>query len=554
MSGGDQLSSPRIQAESLGVPFVKLTPDMVQRDVLELIPANQLENDNLLPLSLSEGWLTIAIEKYTDLGLIDRLQAQTGYELMVIAADAENIRNVRAVLLDTIDMVPRQPESDISGELGSLLRELDQSDVHIEQAEVDVESQLIVDADASPVIKVVNAIIQNAVDAGASDAHIEPGDQQFRVRNRVDGELVEAIRLSMSLLPAVVSRIKIVAGMDISEKRVPQDGAISVSCSGRLIDLRVSTMATKYGEKVVMRITDCDSMNLSLDSLGMSPRMLKRFRSAVKNPTGIILVTGPTGSGKSSTLYATLTELNSDKANICTVEDPVERRLLGINQFQVNPQAGVTFARALRSLLRQDPDTLMVGEVRDAETARLATEAALTGHLVFSTLHTNDAAGAIPRLINMGVEPYLVAATVRVVLAQRLVRRVCQVCKQKVELTDLQRNTIKQMAGGMCDVEYEYVGRGCGRCNNTGLLGRTGIFECLMLNEQLLSQVMQAPDAGQICQITSGGNYISFIDDGLEKIREGQVTLEALLKVVASDGSEENYEDGCLTVAARGEQ
>lgn len=553
MSDGNQLSASRIQAESLGVPFVKLTPDMVQRDVLELIPVNQLDNDNLLPLALSEGWLTIAIEKYTDLGLIDRLQAQTGRELMVIAADAENIRNVRAVVLDSMDMVPGQPESDLSGELGKLLRELDQNDVHIKQAEVDSESQLVVDADASPVIKLVNAIIQNAVDAGASDAHIEPGDQQFRVRNRVDGELVETIRISMGLLPAVVSRIKIVAGMDISEKRVPQDGAISVTCAGRLIDLRVSTMATKFGEKVVMRIADCDSMGMSLDSLGMSPRMLTRFRSAVKQPTGIILVTGPTGSGKSSTLYATLTELNSSNANICTVEDPVERRLLGINQFQVNPQAGMTFARALRSLLRQDPDTLMVGEIRDAETARLATEAALTGHLVFSTLHTNDAAGAIPRLINMGVEPYLVAATIRVVLAQRLVRRVCQACKQKVVLTELHRNTIKQMAGGMCDIECEYVGRGCGRCNNTGLLGRTGIFECLVLNEQLLSRVIQAPDAGQIRQIASGGNYTSFIDDGLEKVREGQITLEALLKVVVSGESEPVHDDGYAAVAARGE-
>lgn len=541
MSDDGHMNTLRLQAESLGIPFVELSPGMVHQDALALIPTKQLDSDNLLPLSVSEGWLTIAVERYADLGLTDRIREQTGCELMVIAADPDNIRSVRADVYAEHGLSPHETTKDISVELDKLLDEIGRNDVLIEQSDDDMGSQLDVDADASPVIKLVNAIIQDAVSAGASDAHIEPGDTHFRVRNRVDGELVESICPSMGLLPAVVSRIKIVAGMDISEKRLPQDGSVSLRCGGRSVDLRVSTMATKYGEKVVMRIADRESAGLGLDDLGMSGRMLQRFRAKLKHPTGIILVTGPTGSGKSSTLYATLAELNSTKANICTIEDPVERRLLGVNQFQVNQQAGMTFARALRSLLRQDPDIMMIGEIRDTETARLATEAALTGHLVFSTLHTNDAVGAIPRLVNMGVEPYLLAATVRVVLAQRLVRGICQHCKQQMVLGDVERDIVKQVSGGSFDLDHAYSGRGCAKCHNTGQDGRVGVFECLTLNEPMLSGVIHDPDAGQIRKIATGRNYITFLDDGLQKVREGLVTLEALLKLVVSEETDQEY-------------
>jgi len=526
-----ELSASQL-ADSVGVPYVELSPDMVSEEALRCLAVSVLEAHNVLPLSLAEGWLTVAMERFTDLDLIDDIAAACGHRVQVIAADGDDIRRTRAAVLQLLDVSEADAADTTSVELDRLLGDLHSEDIQVVEQRDEDDTAELDSAAGSPVIKLVNCIIQSAVEAGASDIHVEPEEHCFRVRNRVDGELADTIRPPARLLPAVVSRIKIIGGMDISERRLPQDGAITLTFAGRSIDLRVSTMATKYGEKVVMRVVDRSTAVLGLDKLGFSADMLRRFRALLNQATGIILVTGPTGSGKTSTLYAGLAEINSPRHNISTIEDPVERRLLGANQFQVHQQAGFTFARALRSLLRQDPDIVMVGEIRDVETAKLATEAALTGHLVLSTLHTNDALTAVPRLVNMGVEPYLVAATLRGVLAQRLVRRVCPHCRKPAPLDPVKREALDQLAGSPCGIEQEYLGAGCAQCRKTGFAGRLGVFELLRLNEELLSAVARQPDMADLRRLTSRHNLTTLVQDGLEKVRNGQITVDGLLEIV----------------------
>jgi type IV pilus assembly protein PilB len=365
---------------------------------------------------------------------------------------------------------------------------------------------------------------------GASDIHIEPGENLLRVRFRIDGRLAEKLRPPFQMHAAVTSRIKIMAGMDISERRLPQDGGIHVMMDKRPIDLRISTMPTKCGEKVVIRIIDNEKTSVNLEKLGFGYETLKQWRKLIALPNGILLVTGPTGSGKSTTLYASLQEMNSDDVNICTVEDPVEYNLAGVNQFQVNDKAGFTFANALRALLRQDPDVIMVGEIRDQETAKIATQAALTGHVVLSTLHTNDAPAAITRLFNIGIEPYLVSASVAGVMAQRLVRKLCQTCKEAYEPTINERRQIEKVSAG---VDKIYRAKGCPRCRNLGYSGRIGIYELFVPDDEVLDKISNGASLNEVRDLARASGMKPLRVDGMEKVKAGITSLEEVYRVTA---------------------
>ena len=377
----------------------------------------------------------------------------------------------------------------------------------------------------------MNYVIFNAAKEGASDIHIEPSERCMRVRYRVDGRLYKALEVPLHLLSAVTSRIKIMASLDISERRLPQDGRIHVLLDGRKIDMRVSTFPSNQGEKTVIRILDMKGGSLSLADLGFAENILTRLQGHIRAPNGIVLVTGPTGSGKSTTLYAILNEISSMENNICTVEDPVEYNLPLINQFQVQERVGMTFSKALRTLLRQEPDIIIVGEIRDEETARIAIQAALTGHLVFSTLHTNDAALAITRLINMGVESFLIGAALQAVLAQRLVRRICNRCRTEF---DPPRNVRKALARMGMELDQVYKGAGCRECRNTGYRGRLGVHELLSVNDEMRDAIMGDATVSELRRIGKNNNMITLADDGFCKVREGITTIEEVFNVAGT--------------------
>ncbi len=382
----------------------------------------------------------------------------------------------------------------------------------------------------TPIVKLVSFMIQKAVADGASDIHIEPQETDLRVRFRIDGVLQEVMRSPRSVQASIISRFKIMADMDIAESRKPQDGHCAVTVAGQKVDFRVSTLPTVYGERVVLRILRKDAIMLQLSDLGFLQSSLDRFEVAFRKPYGAILVTGPTGSGKSTTLYAAVNVLNTPDRHILTVEDPVEYRVEGVNQCQVNPKAGLTFARALRSFLRCSPDCILVGEIRDQETAQIAIESALTGNLVLSTLHTNDSAGAVTRLIEMGVEPFLVASAVETVLAQRLTRRLCKECKQEVRL----KPEVLIKAGFAEDNLPEVVHKavGCKNCGNTGYRGRMGVHEVLSMSEEIRRLTVDEATAEEIKQVAIREGMLTLRQDGLEKVRMGMTSIEEVLRVI----------------------
>ncbi|MEO1023302.1 MAG: GspE/PulE family protein [Bacteroidota bacterium] len=378
------------------------------------------------------------------------------------------------------------------------------------------------------IIKQVDTIIQEAIDRSASDIHIEPYEHRFRVRFRLDGVLREMVELPLSQKEAVISRLKIMSNLDIAEKRKPQDGRIKIRQKDTSdIDLRVSTLPTQYGEKMVLRVLDKGKLKLNLENLGFEKDELELFRKAIRSPYGMILVTGPTGSGKTTTLYSALSELNASTDNITTIEDPIEYNLDGINQTQVHEDIDLTFANVLRSILRQDPNTVMVGEIRDKETADIAIRAALTGHLVFSTLHTNDAASAITRLIDMGIEPFLVASSLRLVVAQRLVRKICTDCKTEVDIPAEHLTRLKLTNGSK-----SYVGKGCETCSGYGYKGRVALIEVLELREEISELIMNQANAGEIKQKSMSLGYRTLFESGKKKILSGVTTIEEVLKEV----------------------
>jgi type IV pilus assembly protein PilB len=510
-----------VLAEGYGIPFVQNSTRIADPRVVEILPRDFIEEHKVLPLFLVRDVLTIAVSEPANLYLVEEIQRLTGYEVQIVAATAGEIdTSLRAYLPAAHVFV-----------IDDIYEDIDDADFSVIERQVTEISDLEEVAGRSPVIKLVNYLIYSAVQEAASDIHIEPDDHHLRVRYRVDGQLYEKLNPPYQMHPAIVSRIKIMSNLDISERRVPQDGDIHVMLEGRPVDLRVSTMPGKFGEKVVIRIIDNRNAIVSLDKLGFSGDMQETWTTVINAANGIVLVTGPTGSGKSTTLYSVLNLVNSEQINVATVEDPIEANIPGVNQSQVNDKAGFTFANALRSLLRQDPDTIMVGEIRDEETALIATQAALTGHLVLSTLHTNDAPSAITRLVNIGIEPFLVAATIRAVLAQRLVRKICPHCKESFEPDLVTREMVEALTEPF---ENLYRGQGCSRCRGTGYAGRIGIFELLVPDDALLTAIARDANLHEIRQLLSEKAFKRLRADGMRKVIGGLTTADEVLNVTVT--------------------
>ncbi len=504
-------------ADEYGVPYAKLEPRLQDGKILEMIPRDYIERNLVLPLFCVRNVLTVAITEPANLFLVEELKCLTGKQVQIVATSPKDIRRMFTTLPDSKVFV-----------IDDIIDSSQQTDVTLIENEIEDIGDVEEVAGQSPVIRLVNYVIYQAVKEGASDIHIEPAERCLRVRFRIDGRLYKALEVPSRLLGAVTSRIKIMAGMDISERRLPQDGRVHVMLDGRKVDLRVSTFPGSRGEKTVIRVLDTRNVSLNLRDLGFSEDVLTLFQQTINAPNGIVLVTGPTGSGKSTTLYAAMNEIVSMENNVCTVEDPIEYHISMINQFQVQEKVGLTFSKALRTLLRQDPDVIMVGEIRDEETARTAIQAALTGHLVFSTLHTNDAPSAITRLVNMGVEPYLIGAALNMILAQRLVRRVCSKCKQAYEPARTLRKAIEKMG---LEVTEFYKGAGCRKCRNTGFSGRVGIHEIMVLTDELRDAIVAGKSVIDLRRIAGSQGMITLRQDGFRKVREGLTTIEEVLQV-----------------------
>ena len=503
------------------LPFIRVEREMVDEKALGKLDLTFVEEHNVLPLCFEDDKLVIATTDPTNVFLLDEIQRKTRMKLSVKVCPAEDIKN----LLTSLN------SSGSEFKVDDIIKDVEEDDVEVVNAEEEDIADLERVAGESPIIKFVNYIIYNAVKEGASDIHIEPGDKKLKVRYRIDGILFQMVAPPHNMHAPVVSRIKIMANMDISERRLPQDGRIRVTIRKRNIDMRVSTLPTAHGEKVVIRIMDMGSTQLNLTELGMDDDTLAILEHQIKQPHGIILVTGPTGSGKSTTLYGSLRTMDGLRLNISTVEDPVEFQLPDVTQTQVHEKIGMTFSAALRSLLRQDPDVIMVGEIRDEETARIAIQASLTGHLVLSTLHTNDAPSSITRLINIGVEPYLIAASTNAVLAQRLVRRICEHCKAPYEVKSEEAGFI-EMYG--FEAEDLHQGKGCDRCRHTGFHGRVGIYELLAIDDTYRDIITKNPTVTELRRICKERSMVNLREDGFRKVKAGYTTIDEVMRVTES--------------------
>ncbi len=510
---GDQLS--RAVAERYGLDHIDLSVYQVDMAAANLISVNTARRYQALPVGfVDKETLLVAMADPTTVLAVDDIQIATALDCRVAVAAEEDIEAL-IVRLNTLQSAVS--EAVIEGEEES----------EEELAEVaDIE----VSAEDAPVIKLVYSILGQAVGEGASDVHFEPDEGEMRVRFRVDGVLREAAHVPKRMVGAVVSRIKIMSDLNIAEKRVPQDGRVSITIEDRRVDLRVTTLPTQRGEGSTIRILDKDNSQLSLDDLGMDGSARERFEGAFHQAYGAVLVTGPTGSGKSTTLYAALQELNQVEKKIITVEDPVEYRISGVNQINVNRKAGLDFATGLRSILRADPDIVMVGEIRDGETARIAIEAALTGHMMLSTLHTNDAPGAIARLAKMGIEPFMIASAVDCVVAQRLARKLCSHCKRRMVIPQQALVDAGLRVGGEVEA-YEPVG--CARCNQSGYRGRVGIYSVMQMSESIKEMTVEGVAEGEIEAAARKEGMLTLREDGLVKVRGGMTSLEEVLRVTA---------------------
>ncbi len=508
----------RTTAEILEVPFVSLADYAVDPDALQTLPAELAHELKVFPLFRIGDVLTVAMTDPGDIAVIDRIHAHTGLEVEPAVATEDDILSA----IETHYGIPKAFDTSLDKVLQEIVRE--QPEETASAAE-----ELKAKAEEAPVIKLVNLIIAQAIRDRASDIHIEPEERHLRVRYRIDGVLHEAFQPPKHLQAAITSRIKILAQMDIAETRVPQDGRFQVRLDTREVDIRVSTLPTVHGENVVMRILDKSNIFLGLEDLGFLPDTLEKVKQMLSSAYGIILVTGPTGSGKTTTLYSALQSINSIEKNIITIEDPVEYRLPLIRQAQVNPKTGLTFAAGLRSILRQDPDVVMVGEIRDSETASIAVQAALTGHLVLSTLHTNDAPGAITRLTDMGVEPFLTASATLGVIAQRLVRKICPHCRVSYEPSPalLEELGIKP---GNRPIKL-YRGEGCRHCKRTGYKGRIGIHEVMVMNDELRELVLKRVSSDVLRKAAIRHKMRTLRQDGLIKALRGITTVEEVVRV-----------------------
>ncbi len=504
----------KVLAEQAGVDCVDLAAFEVDRQAVQLIDRAYIEQRSALPIRTRGNSLTVAMAQPMDLATIDEISQMTGMYVEVVHASDGDIADAMVRYMGTAD----GQECDIPSLIEAAQRALADG---IKPTEGN-----------SPFIRLVSRILEAGILEGATDLHIEPEEKVLRCRYRIDGRLVQGAILPIELLSIVITRIKILAEMNISESRVPQDGRIELTAGRKKVDLRVSTFPTVHGEGVVCRVLDKESLIVGLEQLGMPSNLLRSFQQDIVRPHGIILVTGPTGSGKTTTLYSALTFLNRPDTKIITLEDPVEYELPMINQAQISTAKGFTFAKGLRAILRQDPDILLVGEIRDVETAQLAIRAALTGHLVFSTLHTNSAAGAIPRLLDMGVEPFLLSASLISVLAQRLVRKVCPECQTMVQPSAEQSQLLDLQPGDLPEEGVPF-GPGCAVCRETGYRGRLAIFEYLQVTDRIRRMIGEGDDADDIARTAVEDGQLAMRDDALAKLREARTSLPEVLKVVS---------------------
>jgi len=512
-------------AEKYSIPYIDLDARTIAPEVIRLIHPGIVQKHLVMPVTKSGTTLTMAMADPTNVFAVDDIKFMTGMKVELAVATESAIRRA-------IDRYYDSSES-----LQNVMASMEDAGMEVMEDQEDANpniSDLKQAVQEAPVVKLVNLILAEAIKKGASDIHAEPYEKVFRVRFRIDGVMYEVMSPPMSLKNAIISRLKIMADLDISERRLPQDGRMKVKYKGREVDFRVSTLPTLFGEKVVMRLLDRSNLTLDLSKLGFEPKALADFEEAIRAPYGMILVTGPTGSGKTTTLYSALDRLNQPETNIMTAEDPVEFNIKGINQVQIRENIGLNFAASLRSFLRQDPDVIMVGEIRDYETAEIAVKAALTGHLVLSTLHTNDAPSAVTRLLNMGIEPFLVASSVMLIMAQRLLRRVCAHCKTPVVVSPQALIDIGLSAEEATSITC-YKGNGCDACSGTGYKGRIAIYEVLRLSPELRDMVLSGASALEIKRAAIQEGMRTLRMSGLEKLKEGITTVEEVVRVTFKD-------------------
>jgi len=519
----------QLLSRQYGVPSINLARFEIDPSVIKLVPAETAQKYQIIPLSRAGANLTIAMVDPTNVFAMDDIKFMTGYNVEPVVASETAIMESIEKYYGSVHSLQIKEEMDKlveTDEFGDDVEVLEEGD------EIDLQ-ELEKSSEEAPVVKLCNLILTDALRRGASDIHIEPYEREFRVRFRIDGVLYVVMNPPMKLRDAMISRIKIMAKLDISEKRLPQDGRIKIRMNNqgklRELDYRVSTLPTLWGEKVVLRLLDKENLMLDMTKLGFEVESLKHFEEAIFRPWGMVLVTGPTGSGKTNTLYSAISQLNVPETNIMTAEDPVEFNLTGVNQVQMKESIGLNFAAALRSFLRQDPNIVLVGEIRDFETAEIAVKAALTGHLVMSTLHTNDAPSTVNRLMNMGIEPFLVATSVHLICAQRLVRRVCKECTAPMEIP-----AQALIDAGYTPEEAKSVqpqkGRGCGTCNNTGYKGRVGLYEVFQLSEQIQQLILEGASSIELRQRATEEGMISLRMSGLRKVRDGMTTMEEVIR------------------------
>ncbi len=521
----------KAKAAFFNIPYVDLRKSQVPGEVLSLIPQESMNFYNAVPFELSGQTLKVAIADPSNLSALEALE---------FLGKKQNVQVQLFLASETsIDIVIGRKKN-LKKVVGQALKDIEikqQTALKPKSEERLIQPQVIEEA---PIIKIVDVILTNAIEGNASDIHIEPSEKDVRVRYRIDGILHTSLMLPKNVHAAIVTRIKILSNLKIDESRLPQDGRFHMEVGKKSVDLRVSILPLIYGEKIVMRILDKTGSVPTLEQLGIRGRALQWVKENIKKTHGIFLITGPTGSGKSTTLYAILSILNTPTVNIITLEDPVEYFMDGVNQSQINADIGLTFASGLRSILRQDPNIVMVGEVRDKETAEIAVHAALTGHLLFSTLHTNNSIGAMPRLVDMGIEPFLLVASINLVMAQRLVRKICPDCKQEIPVTKSMEDMIREQMVGIPDDYFEgldknvikaYKGAGCEKCGHTGYVGRFGIFEVLPVVPEIQDLVMGKASAHKIYEATLKMGMITMKQDGIVKLLRGETTMDEIIRV-----------------------
>lgn len=507
-------------AKQLNLSFVQQINDRdIPEDYLKKIPVRFAKKAQVLPLKLENGRIEVAVAKPLEHGVLDDLQILLEYPVKAVVCPGQVILEAINRCYDRISTADSAIE-DFDAEV-------------IDDSALDEPVDLLDSEDEAPIIRLVNSILFRSVKERASDIHVEPYEKEVAVRFRIDGDLYDILKIPKRIQNSVSSRIKLIGGLNIAEKRLPQDGRIRIKIAGKDIDLRLSTVPTAHGERIVLRLLDKSTNLLNLQALGFEGRMLKQIHDVIVKPYGIVLVTGPTGSGKTTTLYASLSEINREDINIITVEDPIEYQIAGIGQIQTNEKIGLTFANGLRSILRQDPDVILIGEIRDRETAEIAVQASLTGHLVLSSIHTNDATSCVARLVDMGVEPFLVASSLVGILAQRLVRRLCSECKEPHEPTEeeLMRIGLTRLPQG----STLFRAKGCDQCHRTGYTGRMGIFEFLTIDENMRSVILKHSDAVSIKRAAIQQGFQPMRMDGIRKILQGLTTIEEVLATTAED-------------------